>query len=790
VTNFPSAATSTPTVPYDDAGSQMAVALQFNLTANSPVSGARWFATSGGAGVSVYAVLGTWVDSGGGTFSLSSTLATSESVVSVDGWVDIPFPAPVDLVTGVNYVVVVVQPNSQKYTATPGVFPQTLAPFTQGDATSGGWVYGDENSALNWSSTWYGLDIVSGTTIGGGQFFTDALPIADSVTVQREGLPTSVSLTASATDTLGASTSVSATDSVGDPVVALDRVTRYMQRDRVNFQSPVDSERDGPNLYVDTSEVGVRFYVERPCTLTGARIFKHPAATGSIPVTLWNYDTQAALATTTLTWTADDGGWREFDLPDVNLVTGINYALSYHTNAYGVTNWRFNGQDFYEWPFFVPGGVTDNGDNTFRGGGCYSKTGAAGFPDGSNTAAWYWIDPRVEWDSPIETYKGGREYFDQWPNANMDDFPIGIFAVDGGGGYFQEYKDIGANSLIPWNALNDRDEIVAAGVGFFATNWQAPGIISDPPLAALCKGYVYWDEPDMQGSGGTADDLRREFVWTRQRDSSRPCYFGFGNQMIRGQAFAWFPNGASSQYVSGMWREQATLTDMLSGDDYVAGDSPDKIWQYAVQMDRFRNFTDNRVPVFATLDACIQVGGVHDITIDEMKRAAMLCIVHGARGIMWFDHQFYWAAPDGTVYPQDFQRILHDPVKKAGCTTFHAFLQTIKDALWAPEAGLLADPVLSGGWVSVPSSNRTSGPIGGELGVPIHATSRVAGTSNFIIASAARPGTTTGTFVAPSAAGKTITVLDEGRTITADGSGQFTDEFASDYVYHVYQWTP
>jgi hypothetical protein len=268
------------------------------------------------------------------------------------------------------------------------------------------------------------------------------------------------------------------------------------------------------------------------------------------------------------------------------------------------------------------------------------------------------------------------------------------------------------------------------------------------------------------------------FVAARQLDSTRPLWFGFGRWMLQGQTFAWFPNAATAEYTSNMWRAQATLTDMIGGDDYSINRNAG-IWNYGVQTDRLRDITEWRVPVWVTVETCIQPGGVHQPTLDEIQRAAMLGIVHGARGINWFDHQFATDAPDGTHYPQDFQAMLHDPVKKAGLTAFHAFLQSIKDALWAPEANLLT---------SKTSSNKTAGPVGGVLGVPIDTTTRSVGADRYLLAQAGRPGTTTGTSVAASAASKTITVLGESRTLTANGSGQFTDTFTSDYEYHIYRW--
>jgi hypothetical protein len=785
MTNFPSSALPTPTASADDGNPQMTVAVQFAVSQPTAIWGGRWFATADTAGVTVYAMLCTWT--GSGPITMTSTLATSATVTAAAGWNDLPFASEVTVSLGVDYALLVVQPSSSKYTYVSNAFPKSVAPFAQATVISGAFHYGLPSSPLVLSTSWYGVDVVSGL---GSQFGASEATVTDTVAVTRGGLPTTMTVSASATDALGATAASSLVVPVSTETTVLDVGVHYLHKNRVQFNSLADSERQGPaGSSVATDEVGNRFTVQRTCTLTGCRIYKHPAASGSIPLTVWDYGTGTALTTTTLSWVADSGGWVEFDLPTpVSLVPGVEYCVSFFPNAYVYTGYRFNGQNYLEWPFRVQGSIAP-GETHWMASACCLE-GAHGFPNVSNVSMWYWIDPRVEYELPTATYKGGLEYMRQWPGWDVDFFPISVFAVDAGGpggpgGHFQAYKDMGVNLPLPYDLSRARNEIIAANVAFICSAQETTAgvqmVLTDPPLAALCKAYNYWDEPDMQGgSGASAETLRNNFVAVRKLDSSRPLYFGFGAFLLQGQSYAWYPNGASVEYVTNMWREQIELTDLGSADDYTMTGGQG-IWQYGMQMDRLRDATDGRVPLMVAIETCIQVGGIHNPTVDECKRAAMLSIIHGARWIDWFDHQFAYNAPDGTYYPNDFQAMLHDPVKKAGFTAFHAFLQTIKEALWAPEAGLLT---------SVSSSNKTAGPIGGVLGVPIDCTTRlgVAGKKH-LLAQAGRPGMTTGTFTIPSAPSKTLTVLDESRTVTTNGSGVFTDTFGSDYEYHVYEWT-
>jgi hypothetical protein len=117
-------------------------------------------------------------------------------------------------------------------------------------------------------------------------------------------------------------------------------------------------------------------------------------------------------------------------------------------------------------------------------------------------------------------------------------------------------------------------------------------------------------------------------------------------------------------------------------------------------------------------------------------------------------------------------------------TALTSRIQSLKDALLGP-ADVFPVAVTS----SNKSVNGVAGIVGGEFGVPIHYTARQDSNFHYVFAQSIRPGTTTGTFTAPSAANKTITVIDESRTISANSGGIFTDTFTSDYQVHLYRWS-
>ena len=795
--HWPSDIVGTPTSVGDDGSGVMTLGVQFYCPNSFTCVGARFYATGAVVGEHGFATL---IKRTGTGESATSAVAASSTVTLVEGWNDMLFSSSLETVADTLGYYMVVEIDHRAYTYTSGVMVNTNAAATGtthcrivSGIDGGVYSYSAMDSAAsawqlntNHTQSWYGVDVLDSPS--GGSTASDALTLSDGVTITRTGLPTSVTATATASDSTATTTaSVTASVSTG---TGLRKVKRYLHRDRLFAQSIVDPVlRSGPGTVISTpqtlgTELGLTFQiVDIPTRFTGFRLWKAPVASGTVPVTLWDYDTKVALATMNLTWVSDAGGWEEHDFPTpVSLAPNKKYVISYNANAWAATQWLFNGQDYIEPPFFVQPGVSGAAS---EGAGIFLND-AHGFPETRNSAAWYWCDPRIEWDDPLPGYEGGIDYYGQWPDcAWPHEFVFTVFSIDGG--YLQQYKDWGLNVVMPTNALVQRDEVVAVGLPWIGLGedgaYSAKLLSLDPTLRALHLAYYLQDEPDMFGSYTSPTDMLARRNALKAVDSGKPTMVGWGIPVLDAQRFDWSPQGATPEKVNADWRSTTDLVDMLSGDDYkLILNSPEYgPWNYGRQVQRLKNLGNDRLPVTIAIETCILPVGVRQPLPEELVAAAWQALIHGAVGVIWFDHQFPMSTSDGSSYPQDFQAILNSTDgRKTAVSALMTFVKSLGLAAINPEANLLT---------AKDTSNKTAGPIGTELGVPLDTKTTQAGGYSYLFAQAARPGTTTGTFTVPSAASKTLTVLNESRTVTANSSGVFTDTFTGYYTTHVYRWS-
>jgi hypothetical protein len=225
-----------------------------------------------------------------------------------------------------------------------------------------------------------------------------------------------------------------------------------------------------------------------------------------------------------------------------------------------------------------------------------------------------------------------------------------------------------------------------------------------------------------------------------------------------------------------LWRGWAQLGDIVSGDWYTL--TPDKdpednfgIWAYPVFVRRLRTLNEGRTPIFMAVETTSEMLGLP--VPDDVRKAMWACVIEGVNGFELFDHRF-----GNSSVPRDFAHMLHNPPMKAMMTAFIARINSMVDAVNSPNTNLVT---------AVTSSNTTSGPRGGTWGVPMHYCTRADDTYEYLMAMGIRPGSTTATFTIPAWAGQTLTVIDEGRTVTVDGSGVLTDDFPANYTVHIYR---
>jgi hypothetical protein len=623
--------------------------------------------------------------------------------------------------------------------------------------------------------------------------------------------------TGTVTDPLGvaASDTLAVTSTAPAP---LRVVKRSWMANRVNWGSAVDTGTNGPTFSDERAEVTYatqgRTCPPQPVTVsqsftldgvtgvrfTGCRIYKAPNAVGDITVSIWSAATLKASTGTLLgsqvvgTWVADEGGWRQvtFSTPvvlDPALVYYVGFCVP--NGIYAWSPYVYNAQDTVVWPMICRAYTEDGSGGSFYGTALGFDTANApvnSFPY-SHTPTGYYIDPQIEWDDKMPGYTGGTEYFNQWTNNNgMSRYPF-MFAIDfSDPQYIQEYWDMGMNCLLGGDPTNANYIAAMSAIGnqmdwIPYINPGTPGVaqsISEhPAIASSVIALQIDDEPDQQShpEGFHSPAMIQGWVnYYRQRDSTRPLYQNFGYWVSRNQGFGFAPNAGSILDENRYWRLWAQQADILSCDNYTLSNdnNPDGRygpWMYACTVAKVREVCDDTKPVFAIIETTSQTPG-QPIPSDVIA-ASWASVIAGARGLDYFDHRFA-----GNFVSQDFAAMLHDPPMKAAVSALAARVMPLGPALMAPDTNIVT---------AYTSSNKTSGPLGGTFGVPMHYMTRSAGGHEYLFAMGIRPGATTATFTIPTWAGATVTVVDESRTVTVSGAGILTDNFAADYSVHIYR---
>lgn len=728
----------------------------------------------------------------------ATLLATANFPTLTAGWNEVLFPTATPLASfptdGSYYWVSVYFPGG-RYAAKASAFSDSVVSTNTANLlaaanlevlpSNSAFTYGTagQNLTGNSSGTWYAVDVIVDDGITDNPNATSAtgasaFSISDSVSAVRTGGPSSTTATAKATDPLGASdTQISSLPMGG---TSLRTVRRSMWEDRISMSSMqyVESTFGPDYTSAEPNELGVEFSVAEPMTIVGANIYKSPEAAGTIPLTLWSQSGEI-MARATVTWAVDEGGWREvlFTSP-VSVSAGARYVMSYHAaNGKWCQNiWVYNGMDYFEWPFFVERYLETATGKT----GASRVGGTIGSANVYPTIVLphnYFVDPIAEW---VETTPAaGPGYYDQFPNGGSSfGVPMGVFYPDPP--WLEDYMSIGVNTAcgVPINVPGYRAAIAASGMDVYASSDDGvatqESVLSDPGMAASVKGYFLWDEPDMVHNGGTPDQLWARLANIRSVDSTRPIVLNLGKWPSESISFQWWPVGATVNTVTANWYEYGKIPDIISCDSYSITRPRYGIWAYTKQIQKMRQLSHGRLPIWGLVESCPVEES--NPSPEQVDRASWACFIAGATGIIFFDHRFA-----SLTQTQDFASMLHTPNMRAGVQALCAQVQALAGPINAAPLALVT---------KVESSNKTAGPLGGTYGVPIQQTSRADGAYRYVFAQANRPGATTGTFTVPSAAGKTITVLNEGRTLTANASGVFTDSFADgDYTYHLYRWT-
>lgn len=567
-------------------------------------------------------------------------------------------------------------------------------------------------------------------------------------------------------------------------------------------------------------ELGLRFTSRSAGMLTAVRFLKPRGDRGPHRVSVWSGRGER-LATGTPAGESRSG-WQQVTLTEpVHVEPDREYVVSYHTSRYQVSQNYFAGRSATAGPLSTVGaGLYAYGDGGFPSQVWQASNywvdvvftpasvatpaqspttapvnapvpvpsaAASSAPPTSTSPESLKLDlPRVPWE-------GGPEYYSKFAKSHAagwdrpDFFPIGVWYE---GVYSPDdiAKDKGAGLNTYVMLTNGSDMNLIERTGMHAMTTEARKDTGDETTA-----WIINDEVDMWGGAGNSTwtgkypgegqpctsgkydcgfDVMKRLSSGLPDDDGRMTYANFG----KGVMF-WQSDTAASRFVN-------SYTTVVSNDIYwytdpnvcssasegptmgVTRDACRRSANYGLTMDRMRKLDamdGKRQPVYAFVEVGHPFEGNDSPTItgEQVAGAVVNSLIHEARGVLYFNHNFGSSCIS--------QHVLRDACGAAVRPTVTELNRRITSLA----------PVLntqSVQWEFNPKLDTMLKPHNG---------------SYYIFA---MPGRTGGTgeqklTLPKELSGATAEVLFENRTVPIAG-GTITDTFAKEFAYHIYKITP
>ncbi|MFW6154346.1 MAG: hypothetical protein ACOC95_03925 [Planctomycetota bacterium] len=351
----------------------------------------------------------------------------------------------------------------------------------------------------------------------------------------------------------------------------------------------------------------------------------------------------------------------------------------------------------------------------------------------------------------------------------------------------EDYFPIGVWMQAPSKAERFRQ----MGVNLYVNLWQGPtgaqlAALSDAGMEVFCEmahdaeahldnpvivGWLHVDEPDNAQPtnipGRYDPPIAPERIVLRYRrikeiDPSRPVMVTLGHGVAwdawRGRRERTGRLEDYPAYLEGCDMVSFDIYPATSRDEAIAG----KLWYVPRGVRRLKDWSRGKKMVWAAIE-CSRIGNMEvEPTVEQIRSEVWMAIIHGARGIIYFTHQFtprFNAAP---ILDAD-HRAMYEGVKQLNWE-IHSLASVINAPAADPPATVDAAPDT----------------------VPIALTTRRVDGSTYIFAVAMRDDLARGIFTVPGARdGATVEILGEGRTLTVE-DGRFADDFAG-YQVHLYR---
>lgn len=350
--------------------------------------------------------------------------------------------------------------------------------------------------------------------------------------------------------------------------------------------------------------------------------------------------------------------------------------------------------------------------------------------------------------------------------SDPDFFPLGVWlqAPD----KVQAYKDIGMNTFVGlWNGLNNealdyfhRTEMrVICEMNKFAAGYIADHL-DDPTIT----GWMQWDEPDNAQNTGSAwgppvdpGSVIVKYNQIKARDAVRPVFLGLGQGVswnYPGRGIDTGKNYKYAQYIQG--------ADIICFDVYPANagekEVHNKLWLVPKGIDNLRAWCGNKKPAWAWIETG-SISGVYRPTPEQIKAEVWMAIIHGAKGIGYFLHEFSPAFNEAGILTNSA-----NAANKEMIALINKHVTALAPVINAPSLDYAA--VISGE-------------------IPIDIMTKEYNGDKYIFAAAMRDAETTAAFTVSHETDKAVIVIGENRTINMT-KGQFCDDFKP-FDVHIYK---
>jgi hypothetical protein len=377
----------------------------------------------------------------------------------------------------------------------------------------------------------------------------------------------------------------------------------------------------------------------------------------------------------------------------------------------------------------------------------------------------------------LQPVDGGADYYARFPNSVPSDpsyFPIGLWLES-----VTSRSDVAVDKRAGVNLYAGVADPEGSNLGLLRANGQKALIQSNERtrftgIRGETAGWLLMDEIDMTG-GPTACKGRLQRIKRALPADGRVRYNNYGKGVL-----LWETNAEAACFVEA---QQIVSSDLywftdpnqrsMEGERWLPERrrrmKPDEVRRaanYGYQVDRMRALDardGRRTPIWTF----VEVGwpftesaaeGGRGIQPDEIRAAVWHSLIAGARGILYFDHQFGGPCRDRVLRPPYCYPENRAMVKSVN--------RQIKDLA----------PVLNA--LSVTSDWTTNS--------SIRAMVKWYGGKFYVFAGSRENTASTGTFSLPCIGDATAERLGEGGSVPVSG-GAFSDSFADGNAIHIYR---